>query len=151
MRNVEDFTVIPCDCGGLDHAVILNASNFRGKDMCLLIRYPLYLATLSPLARIKNILKRRFKFEFNIVLDAPYFPLVEYLWRISFPGKTFEYEVMENHPHWKLYFITSKLTLGFKPTAEQMFTYLYRGVLEYPFEVFIDKDGPSGSSYEKIY
>jgi hypothetical protein len=152
MRNVEDFVVVPCDCGSLDHAVIFCASNFKGRDISLLIRFPLYTKTLSPLRRIKNVLKRRFEFTFNMTVDALYFPLIEYFWRISFPGKTFEYSVLENHPHWKLYLMESKLTLKLRHMSlDQVVYYLRYGVLEYPFEIFIDEEGPSGASYEIIY
>ena len=151
MRIDNNYIVIPCDCSSLDHAVIYNSGNFGSGDPFIVIRYPLYVETINPLAIIKNIIKRRFEFSFNIVLDAPYFSMIEYLWKISFPNKIFEYEVMECDPHWKLCFIKSKLTLGFKPSLAQMVSYLWHGVLEYSFEIFIDRDGPSAARYEKIY
>lgn len=151
MRNNEDFIVIPCDCADLDHAMIYTASQFQGGDNYIVIRFPLYHENKNPLTRFNNIRKGRFEFTFNITLEAAYFPLVEYFWKISFPGKTFEYEVWDNDPHWKLYFIQSKLTLGFRLPIEKIVYYLRYGVIEYPFEIFIDKDGPSASRYEKIY
>ncbi len=150
MRRNDEYYVIPCDCGTFEHSVVYHVSQFENHSPYIVIRFPLYLRSINPLTRIKNVMRGKFEFEFNITLDAIYFPLVEYLWKISFPKRIFEYEVMECFPHWKIYLINSRITLRFRPSFEQVVSYLRYGVLEHAFEIFIDEDGPTPSRYEKI-
>ena len=151
MGRDDTYIVIPCDCGTLDHCVIFVASKFMDNDLHLLIRFPIYHEAGNALQRFKNIMKRRFKFTFNVVLDSRYFSLFRYLWLISFPNRIFEYSAMEYHNQWKIYLSESEITLGYLPSISQIIEYLIYGVIERPLEIFIDKEGPIPNDYVQLF
>ena len=150
MRQKNDFVIIPCDCGTLDHSVIYVATKFSDGDINLLIKFPLYHASESFLQRFKNVMRRRFNFTFNITMDGDFFYLFQYLWKISFPDRIFEFSVMENEGHWKLCFSESEIVLKYRPTLSQLVDYFRYGVIERSLEIFIAKDGPIPNDWVKI-
>jgi len=150
MRQKNDFVIIPCDCGTLDHSVIYVASIYGSNDISLLIRFPLYHKAESFLQRFKNVMRQRYKFFFNATIDGDYFNLFQYLWKISFPDRIFEYSVMEYEGHWKLCFSESEIVLKYRPTLSQLVDYFRYGVIERSLEIFIDKDGPTPNDWVKI-
>jgi hypothetical protein len=147
MRTINDFAIVPCDCGTLDHSVVCMVTKFSNADISLLIKFPLYHKAESFLQRFKNVMRQRYKFTFNLTIDGDYFNLFQYLWKISFPDRVFEYSVMECEGHWKLCFSESEIVLKYRPTLSQLVDYFRYGVIERPLEIYIDKDGPTPNDY----